>query len=118
MTDPQIKVPHGTTGLQWATLARNVEPDAVRLFEEVCLYEVRAADVGPEPTTATAPGLSHPVPDHDGRFCVWMQHPIVINNKRPWGRIADGLTAEHVAVFVADPAQRLSIQRSRLVVIP
>lgn len=110
MTDLQIKVPHGTTGLQWATLARNVDPAAVRLFEEVCLFEVREAPADEAP----AGELSHPVPDHDGRFCVWMQHPIVTNGKRPWGRIADGLTAEHVAAFSADPAQRLSIQRSRI----
>lgn len=113
MTDLLIHVPHGTRGLQWATLARNVTPDAVRIFEEVCLYEVRTADVGPEPTSTAAPGLSHPVPDHDGLFCVWLQHPVVVNNKRPWGRIADGLTAEHVAAFTANPAQRISIQRSR-----
>lgn len=110
MIDVQIKVPHGTSGLKWATLARNVTLDGARLIAEVALFETRTV----ESIDAPAKGLSHPVPDHSGKFCVWMQHPVVVNNKRPWGRIADGLTPEHVAAFSADPAQTLSIQPTRL----
>jgi len=110
VTAVQIRVPHGTSGLRWVTLARNVDADSVRLFEEVSLFEVRTVDADDSPASE----LSHPVPDHSGRFCVWMQHPVVVNQKRPWGRIADNLTAEHVAAFVADPAQRISIQPSRI----
>lgn len=108
--DVQIRVPHGTRGLQWTTLARSASEDQARLITEVSHYETRTV----ASTDAPAGGLSHPVPNHGGLYCVWMQHPIVINNKKPWGCIADGLTVEHVSAFALDPAQRLSIQPSRM----